>query len=156
MKMITHDHIIKALVEEFMVQSIDNDNETFYNSRIKSQGGHFNINTTWRYTGTQFLDRTFHDKNGEIYKILLGYDYKRIIVHIFHNDIKIGQLFFKFDKSQNLRNMILNSVIPSYRNMGIENAAYDYVLLEGYTIKPSYKQMNNDDIKLWNSNIKGG
>lgn len=156
MKMITNDKIIKALVEEFMIQSIENNNELFYNSRIKTQGGHFNINTTWRYTGTQFNDKTFQDEMGEIYKILLGNDYSRIIVHVFHNDTKVGQLFFKFDKSKNLRNMILNSVIPSYRNRGIEQAAYDYVSMEGYIIKPSFKKMNEDDIKLWNSNIKGG
>lgn len=121
--MITHDHIIKALVEEFMNQSIDNDNETFYNTRIKTQGGHFNINTTWRYTGTSFIDRTFHDEMVEIYIILLGNDFKRIIEHIFHNQLKVAQLYFKYDKSENLRNTILESVLPSYRNRGIEQAA---------------------------------
>jgi len=156
MKMITNDHIIKALVEEFMIQSIENNNETFFNSRIKSLGGHFKINTTWRYTGTSFNDKTFQDNDGEIYKILLGSDFCSIIVHIFHNEIKVGQLYFKYDKSKNLRNTILESVIPSHRNRGIEQAAYDYVSMEGYIIKPSYKLMNNDDIKLWNSNTKGG
>ena len=156
MKMITNEKIINALVEEFMIQSIDNDNETFYNSRIKTQGGHFNINTIWRYSGTSFIDRTFLDRNGEIYKIILGSDYKRIIVHVFHNQQKVAQLYFKFDKSNILRNTILDSVIPSLRKRGIEKAAYDFVFLEGYTIKPSFKRMNEDDIKLWNTNIKGG
>lgn len=111
MKMLTHDHIINALVEEFMIQSIDNDNETFYNSRIKSQGGHFNINTTWKYSGTQFNERTFLERTGEIYKIIMGSDYKRIIVHVFHNEQKVAQLYFKFDKSNILRNTIIK-----YRN----------------------------------------
>lgn len=156
MKMITNDKIIKALVEDFMIQSIEKSNETFFNTRITNQGGHFNINTIWRYSGTSFIDRTFQDNDGEIYKILLGNDYKRIIVHVFHNQQKVAQLYFKFDKSNILRNTILDSVIPSLRKRGIEKAAYDFVFLEGYTIKPSLLKMNNDDIKLWNSNIKGG
>lgn len=133
----------------------EKENQDIYNENIKNEGGNFDINTKWNYTGTVFLENKFKDKDGELYFIEKIKTDNGLKVNVFTKRYnKIAFCEFKYDMSENLRNNMYVSVSPGYQNKGIAKAMYDYVVLNNYTLKPALSGLLDDGIKLWNSNAK--
>jgi hypothetical protein len=158
----TYDEAVKLKKEiedetndELGIINLEKESQDMYNENIKNEGGNFDINTKWNYTGTVFLENKFKDKDGELYFIERKKTDNGLEVNVFNRRYnKIAFSEFKYDMSGNLRNNMYVSVSPAYQNKGIAKAMYDYVVLNNYTLKPALSGLLDDGIKLWNSNAK--
>ena len=149
------NEIEKETNDELDIINMERFYQDKYNKTIKNNGGLFDINTEWNYTGTIFDKNKFRDKDGNIYQVNINKLNNGLKVDVFNDrQTKIGFAEFEYDKSNNLRNSMYVSVSPSYQNKGIAKAMYDYVTLNGFVLKPALSGLLEDGIKLWNSNIK--
>lgn len=149
------NEIEKETNDELDIINMERFYQDKYNKNIKNNGGLFDINTEWNYTGTIFDKNKFRDKDGNIYQVNINKLNKGLKVDVFNDrQTKIGFAEFEYDNSNNLRNSMYVSVLPSYQNKGIAKAMYDYITLNGFVLKPALSGLLEDGIKLWNGNIK--
>lgn len=149
------NEVEKETNEELDIIDMERFYQDEYNKTIKNNGGLFDINTEWNYTGTIFDKNKFKDKDGNIYQVNINKSNNGLKVDVLNDrQTKIGFSEFEYDNSNNLRNSMYVSVSPSYQNKGIAKAMYDYITLKGFVLKPALSGLLDDGVKLWNSNIK--
>jgi len=149
------NEVEKDTNEELDIIDMERFYQDEYNKTIKTNGGLFDINTKWNYTGTIFNKNGFKDKDGNFYKIEIKQIDNGFKVNVFNQkNVKIGFSEFEYDASNNLRNSMYVSVSPSYQNKGIAKAMYDFIVINNFKLKPALSGLLGDGIKLWNSNIK--
>lgn len=149
------NEVEKDTNEELGIIDMERYYQDEYNKTIKTNGGIFDINTKWKYTGTFFDKNKFKDKDGNFHKIEIKQTDSGIKVDVFNQkNIKIGFSEFEYDASNNLRNSMYVSVLPSYQNKGIAKAMYDFIVINSFILKPALSGLLDDGIKLWNSNVK--
>lgn len=144
---------------ETSIIDLERYNQKVYNETIERDGGKFTISTAWKNTGTEFVDDNhFYDKKGE--KLFIIHKDSPSVPGMINVEVatakgqKVGFTSMKKDNTGNLRNYMYIFVSPIYKRRGIGSAMYDYLLKQGFTIKPSLKGLMDDGIKLWNSNYE--